>query len=106
MTPHEELIELKGIVPEHVWPKRIKIIPSEEYREMMGYSWGYIEEVTMGLFDIEDQHALAIVRDAVEKWLIGLGWNRGAKQGTVYGNQTHEIYRLPAAVRYVVEVGG
>ena len=106
MTPHEELIELKGIVPEGVWPEGINV-------DGQSYS-GYTVKNLLGqscVCDVGTQFTLAIVRDAVERWLFTqyetLSIERH-ERGTTYDFSMKNIHRcdsLPDAVRYVVESG-
>ena len=101
MTPHEELIELKGIVPEGVWPEGINV-------DGQSYS-GYTVKNLLGqscVCDVGTQFTLAIVRDAVEGWLIDqlpITTGRRGLYERIY-HMHHES--LPDAVRYVVGLSG
>ena len=111
MTPHEELIELKGIVPVDVWPECIT--------QYMG-KWMFSTFLNVPDVPIQSVEALAIVRDAVETKLLGEEVEilrvDGKVQYQLYMpvNKPEDIpqalkdglfYSLPDAVRYVVESG-
>lgn len=101
-TELNELWELSGEGDAEWWPHAFVVRTVDERGDVY---WQYIDR------DMLHQHALTIVRDAVEGWLVGQGWvciryrtnNRYELKKTAPAEHWSIEHTLPDAVRYAME---
>ncbi|MHA7813269.1 MAG: hypothetical protein ACX94C_07765 [Phycisphaerales bacterium] len=103
-TELTELWELLGKGTHEAWPECVGFVSGKfwTYRE-------WVNDVWLQVGVIQPDHALAIVRDSVEGWLLENGWRiEKVRDGEAYSasNSLMEDYKfflLPEALRYAME---